>query len=529
MALSVFEQCAIASGLVKEAELNSARKEMGSGIQPEPEEIPGRLADILVARGILNRWQSQQLLAGRARFTLGNYRIFDSIGHGGMGQVFKARHEITGVVYAIKVLPREKATQSAIENFQYEIQNMANLSHPHLVRAVDAGMDGNVYYMVTEYVPGPDLRKFVRNHGPLLQEMAASVIVQAAQGLAYAHSKGLVHRDVKPGNILVAMNGVAKLSDMGLASSPTREKSAKIVGTADYISPDQVRNPLEPQPVWDIYSLGCTLYYIVTAQVPYPKGTPSEKVKLHLDVNAYPVNPCALNPMISEEFADVIACMMAKNSAERIPTALEVIQFLSPWSDGTPIPIRETDADVSPSGSFQRSDYDEFLPPVSSITKNNAQQEKPESTEKAAAVPFPLSLYQAFPPSLTPESDKASQGGESGETERQMLQIEDEFPVEPKSVPSLLVVEDIFNELEAQISNEEKPVSSIAKRTVTPPPIPPAVGGNFVQKACLLDSEENSNMDLANKQTTEEPGRSVSNVLERFKKNAFVFFKKKNK
>lgn len=510
MDLSVFEQCALVSGLIKDADLLSARKEMMEGIQPAPEEIPGRLADIFVARGLLNRWQAQQLLAGRVRFNLGNYRIFDSIGHGGMGQVFKAKHEITGVVYAIKVLPREKATQSAIENFQHEIQNMANLSHPNLVRAVDAGMDGNVYYLVTEYVPGPDLRKLVRSHGPLTQEMAASVIVQTAQGLSYAHRMGLVHRDIKPGNILVGMNGVAKLSDMGLASSPTREKSTKIVGTADYISPDQVRNPLAPQPIWDIYSLGCTLYYIVTAQVPYPKGSSSDKVKLHLDASAYPVNPCSLNPMISEEFADVMACMMAKNPAERIPTALEVIQFLSPWSDGTPIPIRETDVDISPSGSFQRSDLGEFLPQVSSIAKNIAAQEKPASAPEV--------------------SIKTAQGKSSNPAVRKLVQIEDEIPGSPSQIPSLLVVDDLndLDEPATRPANQEGnvPVSGM-KRNVVPPPVPSRADSSPIRRAFILDSSDDSEVDLGNQEIPEEPARNVDSVLNRFKKNAINFFKKK--
>ncbi|MDO4857220.1 MAG: serine/threonine-protein kinase [Thermoguttaceae bacterium] len=505
MELSLFEQCALVSGLAKDADLLSARKEIMTGIQPAPEEIPGRLADVLVNRGILNRWQAQQLLAGRIRFTLGNYRIFDSIGHGGMGQVFKARHEITGVVYAIKVLPREKATQSAIENFQHEIQNMANLSHPNLVRAVDAGMDGNVYYMVTEYVPGPDLRKLVRSHGPLTQEMAASVIVQTAQGLSYAHRMGLVHRDVKPGNILVAMNGVAKLSDMGLASSATREKSTKIVGTADYISPDQVRNPLAPQPIWDIYSLGCTLYYIVTAQVPYPKGSSSDKVKLHLDANAYPVNPCSLNPMISEEFADVMACMMAKNPAERIPTALEVIQFLSPWSDGTPVPIRETDVDISPSGSFQRSDLGEFLPQVSSIAKNIVAQEKSAASE-------PLS--------------KPNQGKSSDAGIRPLVQIEEDVSPNSQQIPSLLLVDDLQDPDDS--SNQEGNATvTTSKRGVVPPPVPPAAPSSTIRKAFILDTSDDSNVDLGNFEVPEEPARNVDSVLNRFKKNAMNFFKKK--
>lgn len=405
---SVFEQCAIVSGLVTEPEMISAWKEMMAEIPPQPEEVPGRLADIFVTRGIINRWQSQQLLAGRSRFTLGSYKIFDSIGHGGMGQVFKARHVFMDAVVAIKVLPREKATQSAIENFQNEIQSLASLNHPNLVSAIDAGMDGNVYYLVTEYVPGPDLRKLVRSRGPLRQESAASIIIQAARGLHHAHMAGLVHRDVKPGNILVTMNGIAKLSDLGLASPKEQGRQSKIVGTADYISPDQVRRPSEPNPIWDIYSLGCTLYYVVTGRVPYPQGTSAEKVKQHLDENVYPANPCQLNPLLSEDFADVIACMMAKNPQERIATAKEVIQFLSPWSDGTPRPIELADTESTQSESFQRSENDEFLPLMGKKAQLPAEISAPASELPVSATPEKAALEVPATGASCSASDAAS-------------------------------------------------------------------------------------------------------------------------
>lgn len=374
---SNFEQCALISGLITETQLESAWKELrGAGI-PQKEEIPGRLAEIFVNRSILNRWQSQQLLAGRTRFTLGSYKIYDSLGHGGMGQVFKARHIVLDRIVAVKVLPLEKSTPQAIENFQNEIQSLASLNHPNLVQAIDAGMDGNVYYLVTEYIAGPDLRKLVRNRGALTQESAASIIVQAAAGLQHAHEAGLVHRDVKPGNILVMMNGIAKLSDLGLASSMENShgtKPTKVVGTADYLSPDQVKSPGTPQPVWDIYSLGCTLYYIVTGKVPYPGGTPSEKVKAHLDENIQPLDPCRLNPLLSRDFVDVIGDMMAKNPEERIPDCLEVIEQLSPWSDGTPRAIEIVDTDSSLSLSFQKMEpVEDFFPVMSSVATKPEQ------------------------------------------------------------------------------------------------------------------------------------------------------------
>ena len=157
----------------------------------------------------------------------------------------------------------------------------------NLVRAYDAGHDGNVYYLVTEYVPGTDLRRLVREHGPLETTQAASIIQQAAWGLQHAHDQGLVHRDVKPGNILVTPDGQAKVSDLGLVAvlDPliVDPKAGKIVGTADYLSPEQIRSPRDVTSVSDIYSLGCTAYYAITGKVPYPGGSTREKARRHCE------------------------------------------------------------------------------------------------------------------------------------------------------------------------------------------------------------------------------------------------------
>ena len=286
--------------------------------------------------GLLNAWQAKQLLDGRTKFTLGSYRIIDSLGQGGMGHVFKAEDPILKRVVAIKVLPRDKSTPEAIANFTREIQALSSLSHPKLVRAVDAGNDGNVNFLVTEYVPGSDLRKLVRRNGPLSMEAAANIISQVAEGLHHAHQQGIVHRDVKPGNVLVTPEGDAKLSDLGLAgpmyssNADQDPRYGKIVGTADYLSPDHIRSPWSPVPAWDIYSLGCTLYYAVTGKVPFPGGTTSDKARAHCSLK--PLDPRRLNHQLSDPFVDVVADMMAKDPAQRVASALAVIDRLAPWA-----------------------------------------------------------------------------------------------------------------------------------------------------------------------------------------------------
>lgn len=301
---------------------------------PPPAPLDQRLADKLVELNWLNVWQAKQLLEGRTRFNLGPYWIIDYLGRGGMGQVFKAEHGVLGRIVAVKVLPRSKSTPEAVASFTREMRAQARLDHENLVRAYDAGEDGNVYYLVTEFVPGSDLRKLVRTSGPLNMADAASIVSQIASGLQHAHDQGLVHRDVKPGNILVTPEGRAKLSDLGLAGplsggEKTDPRHGRIVGTADYLSPDHIQAPGDPRPAWDIYSLGCTLYYAVTGKVPFPGGTTADKAQAHLKLR--PLDPRRLNPELSDQFVEVVADMMAKNPAERIPTAADVVKRLVPW------------------------------------------------------------------------------------------------------------------------------------------------------------------------------------------------------
>ena len=213
------------------------------------------------------------------------------------------------------------------------------------MRALDADEDNNVYYLVTEYVPGCDLRKLVRRNGPLSMQDAASIISQVAAGLQHAHQQGLIHRDVKPGNVLVTPDGHAKLSDLGLAgplagSDESDPRHGKIVGTADYLSPDHIKAPWEPTPAWDIYSLGCTLYYAVTGKVPFPHGTTAEKARAHCE--RLPLDPRRLNRTLEASFVETLAEMMAKDPAERIPSAAEVIQRLTPWTTN-PRPVSPTE------------------------------------------------------------------------------------------------------------------------------------------------------------------------------------------
>lgn len=323
---SPFKESAVRSGLV-------SKRQMAKVIEKISSEDDALIAATLVKSGLITEYQAQQLHAGRTKLTLGPYLITDWIGQGGMGQVFKAVHNVMGRECAVKVLPLEKSTALSRDSFAREIRLQAGLDCPYVVRAFDAGRDGNVHYLVTEYVPGTDLRKLVRRGGPLSMHHAALVISQAARGLQYAHDLGLVHRDVKPGNILVTPEGHAKVSDIGLAAwsmgLDDDPRAGKIVGTADYLSPEQIRDPRSIGPASDLYSLGCTLYYTVTGKVPFPGGDSKSKCKRHCEQT--PWHPRKFAPDLTEDFVDTIADMMEKDPARRIASASEVAERLEVW------------------------------------------------------------------------------------------------------------------------------------------------------------------------------------------------------
>jgi eukaryotic-like serine/threonine-protein kinase len=340
---SVLRGAALASGLLSQQQLDDALAGLTTG-EKGPAITADQITDDVLGQrlvdvGYLNRWQVEQLKEGRTKFTLGPYRIVNAIGQGGMGHVFKAEHKLLGRIEAIKVLPKSKCTPEAVAAFQREIRAQAQLDHPNLVRVSYADYEGETYFFVTEYVPGTDLRKLVRRNGPLPYQISATIISQAADGLHYAHRRGLVHRDVKPGNLLVTPDGRTKITDLGLAWFLMEEieaakpvgKGPHLVGTADYLAPETIRQPGTILPVSDVYSLGCTLYYAVTGKVPFPGGNTADKIRRHLDET--PLNPLHFNPDLPTGFCDAIASMMNKDPDKRTPTAAAVVELLLPWCD----------------------------------------------------------------------------------------------------------------------------------------------------------------------------------------------------
>lgn len=333
---SVFRESALISGLVSQEEIAQALADLRNArsMSEAPEEpLDERLAKRLVEMNVLTEYQAGQLERGKTKFNLGDYIITAPIAQGGTAQVFQAVHRFLLRDHAVKVLPFDKTTPEAVSKFRDEYRHQARLDHSNVVRIHDAGEDSGAHYLVMEYVPGADLRRLVRSKGALPFREAASIIGKAALGLDHVHQCGLIHRDVRPGKILVTPAGEAKVACLGRAITlhelQSDSRAGRIVGSADYLSPEQIISPRDVSAVADVYSLGCTLYYAITGKVPYPGGNDANKARRHL--TEQPWHPRRFDEQIPEKFVEVVADMMEKDPQKRISTMSEVAARLEPW------------------------------------------------------------------------------------------------------------------------------------------------------------------------------------------------------
>lgn len=295
------------------------------------------LADHLIRQGLITEWQSHKLFDGRHRgFYLGKYKLLDHLGSGGMSNVYLAQHVLMQRRVAIKVLPHNRVSDATyLAQFHVEAQAAAALDHRNIVRAFDLDCEGRIHYLVMEYVEGRDLHAVVSQDGPLDYHTAANFIVQAAAGLQHAHQRGLVHRDIKPANLLVDREGVVKVLDMGLAkfTSETRATPAAlaehVLGTADYLAPEQAVNSQTVDHRADIYALGCTFYYLLTGHPPFVDGTSLERMTAH----RHDEPPSLLVDRPDAPAALVAICqrMMKKSPGDRYASAEEVRRALAAW------------------------------------------------------------------------------------------------------------------------------------------------------------------------------------------------------
>jgi WD40 repeat protein/serine/threonine protein kinase len=309
---------------------------------PEPKALAGDL----IRCGWLTPFQANQLLQGRGKdLLLGSYVLLERVGEGGMGTVFKARNWKLGRVVALKVIRPERLANPIIaRRFEREIRAAARLDHVNVVHAHDAEEVAGTHFLVMEYVEGIDLSRLVHQRGPLPVAEACDCVRQAALGLQHAHQAGLVHRDIKPSNLLRSRDGVVKVLDLGLARTeiPAADETSQLtqegqmMGTADYLAPEQARDAHAADIRSDLYSLGCTFYYLLTGRVPFPGGSALEKLLRHqLDPPA-PLEE--LRPDVPPDVAAVVHRLMAKRPGERFQTPAEVVEALGARGGATPPP-----------------------------------------------------------------------------------------------------------------------------------------------------------------------------------------------
>lgn len=357
-------------GILSASDVEALRETVAA--QPDADAEP--LLNELVEQNKLTKFQAMNLKAGKAKaLVFGEYLILDKIGAGGMGQVYKGQHRRMKRIVALKVLPPQSVgSQKAVQRFYQEVEVSSKLTHPNIVTAYDSGEAHGLLYLVMEFVDGKNLSSHVTKHGPLSLEQTLNVILQAARGLAYAHGLGIIHRDVKPSNLLIGRDQTVKILDMGLArsSSPIGETGApgseltmsgEVMGTVDYMPPEQAADTRSADHRADIYALGCSLYRIYIGRAPYGGETAVQKILAHRDQPIPSLK--AERPETPDAVERLFRKMVAKRVDDRMQTMTAVIQAIENVLAGVDSELSSVEL-----GRDAIAEVDSFLPSGPSIS-----------------------------------------------------------------------------------------------------------------------------------------------------------------
>ena len=333
-----FGSVAVEIGLLTPEQLNEGL-EAKRAAGPTAESTP--IGDFLINKGILNREQVHQILLEQQRRTVtkehkvGNYEIIEKVGAGGMGSVYRARDLRDGRICALKILPPSLAKDgNYVKRFIHEAALASKIfDHDHIVKGLGAGQADGVYYFVMEFVDGENIHQMLERVGRFPEDTALKTIIPIARALQHAHFHGLVHQDVKPENIIIDRKGTAKLLDLGLARRAGDMTTR--MGTPLYVSPEQIKGDRAIDVRSDIYSLGVTLYHMLTGAPPFSGTSDKDTLQRHLEEEV--PWPQDVVPELSEKVCQVISRMLAKNADERYANPKEVLYDMESILDGRPV------------------------------------------------------------------------------------------------------------------------------------------------------------------------------------------------
>ena len=342
VSLEQFSKQLTDSGVMSEEDLKAYLSKLSAEAKPTDGE---QLAKRLVKEKKISAYQAQVVYSGKGKsLTMGSYFVLDKLGQGGMGMVVKAEHRMMKRLVAIKVLsPAVTKTKEAAQRFQREVEAAARLTHPNIVGAFDAGQADGSPFLVMEYVPGDDLSAIVKKKGPLSVDQAIDCIIQAARGLEFAHKQGVIHRDIKPANLLLDTKGAVKILDMGLARIDSADVATQadltgtgaVMGTVDYMAPEQAVSTKHADARSDLYSLGISLWYLLTAKVAYEGDSLMARLLAHRDQPIPSLR--SVRDDVSESLDAVFSKLVAKKQVDRYQTATELIADLEACRTGATV------------------------------------------------------------------------------------------------------------------------------------------------------------------------------------------------
>jgi serine/threonine protein kinase len=398
----------------------------------------------LVLGGFITEFQGKELYAGRNRgFFIGKYKVLRPLAAGGMGMVLHCEHVHMGHQVALKLLPRDhNDDRQSVSRFYREARAVAAVRHPNIVKAFDVGQEGSWHCLVMEYVDGINLFRLVNRYGPLAEVQTAHYLAQVCKGLQDIMDGGLVHRDLKPGNLLLDRGGTIKILDLGLArftdqraDDLTKELcSRSVLGTADFVSPEQALHSHHVDIRSDIYALGMTAYFLLSGKLPFPGGSLASKLMAHQTRMPQPLEEH--RPDLSPEFRAVLFKMIQKKPEDRYQTPRELEQALEPWTKQPAPPLKPEWFQELPATGLRSTVK---IPKVGGKTTVEGEPKEKKAKAKKGLRPMPVGA----PTVITPVQPVTEPESEQGDSVKMSFESDDDplaalrdlstFPLQPRS------------------------------------------------------------------------------------------------